>query len=147
MRARRQRQPVTPVTAIIEKFSHDGRGIARIDGKTTFVEGALPEEEVSFLYTRQKSDFAEGKLLNVLKPSQHRVTPQCVHYEVCGGCSLQHLHSELQIHEKQTLLLDLLSRVGHVEAEEILPPLTSENWHYRNKARLSVRFVEKSKKH
>ncbi len=146
MRARRQRQPSTPVAATIEKFSHDGRGIARIEGKTTFIEGALPDEEITFLYTRQKSDFAEGKLATIIKASQHRVEPDCAHYALCGGCSLQHLQVDLQIHEKQNLLLDLLARIGHTQPEQILPPLTSEYWHYRNKARLSVRYVEKKQK-
>jgi 23S rRNA (uracil1939-C5)-methyltransferase len=146
VKRQRQRQPTAPVTATIEKFSHDGRGITRIDGKTTFVDGALPQEEVIFQYLRQKSDFAEGKVLSVLKPSPHRVKPRCEHYDLCGGCSLQHLQVELQIQEKQALLLELLARIGHVEPEQILPPLTAKYWHYRNKARLSVRYVEKKQK-
>lgn len=129
--------------AHIEKFSHDGRGIARIDGKTTFIQGALPDEQVSFQYLRQKRDFDEGKLLNVIEPSPHRVEPRCPHYALCGGCSLQHLDGPAQIHEKQALLKDLLARIGHTEPEQWLEPLSSDLWHYRNKARLSVRYVEK----
>jgi len=143
MKRRRQRLPTEPVTAIIEKFSHDGRGIARIDGKTTFVEGALPHETVTFQYTRQKSDFDEGRLLTIITPSPHRVEPPCPHYALCGGCSLQHLDAAEQINEKQTLLLDVLERVGHCQPETMLAPLTGPTTHYRNKARLSVRYVEK----
>jgi len=143
MRKRRQTLPKTPVTAYIEKFSHDGRGIARVDGKTTFVQGALAEETVTFEYTRRKSDFDEGRLLTVITPSSQRVEPECPHYAMCGGCSLQHLDGTAQIHEKQTLLMDVLARVGHCEPESIMEPLTSDQWHYRNKARLSVRYVEK----
>lgn len=143
MRRRPQRLSTEPVAAQVEKFSHDGRGIARIDGKTTFIDGALPNETVTFRYTRKKSDFDEGALLTVVTPSVHRVEPHCPHYSRCGGCSLQHLDGVAQIHEKQTLLLDILSRVGHCEPDEILEPLTSALWHYRNKARLSVRYVEK----
>ncbi|KTC65927.1 23S rRNA (uracil-5-)-methyltransferase RumA (plasmid) [Legionella adelaidensis] len=132
-----------PVGATIEKFSHDGRGIARINGKTTFIEGSLPGEEVTFIYTRKKSDFDEGKLFEVIKPSPHRVKALCPNYTVCGGCSLQHLDEEKQIEEKQQLLLDLLSRIGHCQPEKILPPLKASAWNYRNKARLSVRYVEK----
>ena len=146
MRRRRRQQilPTTPETAQIEKFSHDGRGIARIEGKTTFIQNALPDETVTFQYTRKKRDFDEGMALSVIEASPNRVEPQCPHYSLCGGCSLQHLDSQAQIHEKQALLLDVLARIGHVQPETILPPLVGDFWHYRNKARLSVRYVEKN---
>lgn len=142
-RRRPQRIPATIHNAEIERFSHDGRGIARIEGKTTFIAGALPGEEVSFRYTQMKADFDEGRVVEVLTASPKRVTPLCPHYQLCGGCSLQHLSEEEQIHEKQALLLDLFQRVGHCEPAQILEPLKSSSWHYRNKARLSVRYVEK----
>lgn len=142
-RRRQQRPSQTPVTTAIEKFSHDGRGIARIEGKTTFIDGALPNETVTFQYTLKKRDYDEGTILSVVEPSPMRVEPNCPHYAMCGGCSLQHLDGQSQIHEKQALLMDLLTRVGHCKPETILAPLTSTLWHYRNKARLSVRYVEK----
>lgn len=143
MTSSKSTQSSTPHTATIEKFSHDGRGIARIDGKTTFIAGALPTETVQFAYTRRKTDFDEGRVLDVVIPSPDRVIPHCPHYALCGGCSLQHLSAEAQIQAKQALLVDVLARVGHCQANEILPPLTADVWHYRNKARLSVRYVEK----
>lgn len=143
MRRRAPRPPETPVTTKVENFSHDGRGIARIEGKTTFIQNALPGETVTFQYLRQKRDFDEGKTLSVIEPSPHRVEPRCPHYALCGGCSLQHLDGASQIHEKEALLMDSLTRIGRVQPETILPALTAELWHYRNKARLSVRYVEK----
>lgn len=142
-RHRRQQLSKEPVTATIEKFSHDGRGIARIEGKTTFIDGALPQETVTFQYTLKKRDYDEGKLISVIEASSKRVEPPCAHYALCGGCSLQHLDGQAQIHEKQTLLLDILARVGHCQPETVQPPLTNSLLHYRNKARLSVRYVEK----
>lgn len=145
MNRRRQQKkpPSTPQFAQIDNFSHDGRGIARINGKATFIQGALPGEQVVFQYTRVKKDFAEGRVLEIIDPSTHRVVPLCPHYIQCGGCSLQHLSVENQIDVKQTLLIDLLQRIGHSQPETILPPLISKSWHYRHKARLSVRYVEK----
>lgn len=132
-----------PIYTVIEKLSHDGRGIARIDGKITFIQGALPGESVIFEYTRQKKDFDEGKVISIEKASDQRATPQCNHYSVCGGCSMQHMNAEMQIMEKEAQLLDLLSRFAHVQPAEILSPLTSDLWNYRNKARLSAKFVQK----
>ena len=144
MRRRKPKPPSsTPVTTRVDKFSHDGRGIARVDGKTTFIQNALPDETVVFQYTQQKRDFDEGRVLSVVEASPRRVEPRCPHYVLCGGCSLQHLDGQAQIYEKQTLLLDMLARIGHCQPDNVLPPLTSALWHYRNKARLSVRFIEK----
>ncbi|MDP1603191.1 MAG: 23S rRNA (uracil(1939)-C(5))-methyltransferase RlmD [Legionella sp.] len=143
MSRKRQRLPVTLKSAEIEKFSHDGRGIARIDGKTTFIQGALPGETVEFQYTQVKKDYDEGRTISILSPSNLRAEPRCPHYEMCGGCSLQHLSEDAQIHVKQSLLLDSLQRIGHTEPDTLLEPLTSSSWNYRNKARLSVRYVEK----
>lgn len=131
-------------TTTIEKFSHDGRGIARIDGKTTFIQGALPQEKVVFQYLKRKRDFDEGRVVSVEVPSPHRVEPKCSHFGICGGCSLQHLEPSMQVHEKQALFLDMLERIGHCQPEAVLPPLLGPVWQYRHKARLSVRYYEKS---
>lgn len=129
---------------IIENLSHDGRGIARIEGKTTFIEGALKDEIVTIEYTRKKRDFDEARVVAVEKASPNRVTPRCPHYGICGGCSLQHMNEAAQIHEKESLMLDILKRIGHLEPEVIIPPLVSPKlWHYRNRARLSVNVVPK----
>ncbi|PWY54393.1 23S rRNA (uracil(1939)-C(5))-methyltransferase RlmD [Legionella qingyii] len=143
MRRAKSKLNPTPQTAQIDNLSHEGKGIARIDGKATFIQGALPGELVEFQYTRIKKDFDEGVLLKVHEPSSLRVEPKCPHYSMCGGCSLQHMSAEEQIHFKQEQLLDLLSRYGHTKPQIVLEPLVSGYWNYRNKARLSVRYVEK----
>lgn len=143
MRRPRFRQDNATYTAAIENLSNDGRGVARINGKATFIQGALPGETVEFQYTNKKKDFDEGRILTVIEASKLRVEPKCPHYQMCGGCSLQHLSEEEQIHFKQSQLLDLLTRFGRTQPQTILPPLTASHWHYRNKARLSVRYVSK----
>lgn len=127
----------------IETLSHDGRGIARPNGKTTFVEGALPGEVVTFNYVRRKKDFDEAYCVSYEWPSSLRAEPLCPHYGVCGGCSLQHIKSNEQISVKEALLLNALSRLGKVAPNEILKPLSDSHWHYRHKARLGVRYVAK----
>ena len=143
MSRRRKPLPKTPQQAMVTDLSHEGRGIAKIDGKITFIQGALPDEEVTFQYLNKKKDYDDGVLLSVDKASSSRKEPDCPNYWMCGGCSLQHLSHEDQIQFKQTQLQDLLSRIGKVSPKEYLSPLKSETNHYRNKARLSVRYVEK----
>lgn len=142
-RTRRQRLP-GPVDSVgIESLAHDGRGVTHVGGKAVFIEGGLPGEEVGFEYLATHRSFDEGRVTDIHRPSADRVTPRCPHFGVCGGCSLQHMAPGAQIHAKQQVLLDNLQRIGGVEPEEILPPLTGPVWGYRGKARLGVKHVIK----
>lgn len=131
----------------ITRLAHDGRGIAKIEGKTVFIAGALPTEEVMFRYTQRKSQFDQGQAVEILKMSDQRITPHCVHADICGGCRLQHLSTDAQVFHKQEMLLDQLEHFGKVTAPAaLLPPLTASPWGYRRKARLSARYVNKKER-
>ena len=146
-RSRRQRLPQDPVETVIETLSHDGRGIARIEGKTVFIDGALTGETVRFLYTKKNSKFDEGKTVEVLaNTSADRVEPKCQHFGVCGGCSLMHMSPEAQLSLKQTTLAEQLSHFGNLTPESWLAPLTGPLWGYRRKARLGVKYVPKKER-
>ena len=124
--------------------SHDGRGIAVLaDGKTTFISGALQGEVVAFKLTKKHSRYNEGETTEVINPSRVRTLPACEHFGVCGGCSMQHMTMDSQIHVKQKILIDQLKHFGRVEAEEILAPISGNPFGYRRKARLGLRYVKK----
>jgi len=127
----------------IDSLSHDGKGVAHPDGKAVFIEGALPGEDVEFEYIRKGRSYDTGRLTKVLTPSPDRVEPGCPHFGICGGCRLQHLDLEAQIRHKQDHLLNCLQRIGNIETDEVLTPLTALPWNYRRKARLGVKFVKK----
>ena len=135
----------TPTTTI-HALSHDGRGIATIDGKTTFLNGGLPTETVTYRINQKRATFNEGDALDILQASAERVEPPCQHAGICGGCSLQHMSPTLQIELKQQTLLDQLKHFGQVVPENILAPLHANSIGYRRKARLGVRFVIKKDK-
>ncbi|MDH3980890.1 MAG: 23S rRNA (uracil(1939)-C(5))-methyltransferase RlmD, partial [Gammaproteobacteria bacterium] len=142
-RSRRKRLP-DPVSHItVESLSHDGRGVAHLDGKTVFIEGALPGEQVGFEYLATRKAFDEARVTDIHQASNDRVVPRCAHFGVCGGCSLQHMEPGAQIRAKQQVLLDNLTRIGGVTPEHVLPPLTGPVWGYRTKARLGVKDVIK----
>lgn len=145
-RTRSPRIDKTPFEADIQDLSHDGRGVARRDGKAVFVSGALPGERVMAEQTAKSRHFDEARALEVLQASPDRVAPRCAHFGVCAGCVLQHLDEEKQILAKQRVLLENLERIGHVTPQSVLPPLTGESWGYRRKGRFSVRRVDKKDK-
>jgi 23S rRNA (uracil1939-C5)-methyltransferase len=129
--------------ADIESLSPEGRGVAHIDGKVVFIDGALEGERVRFKRVRKRGRFDEGSILEVITASAQRVTPKCPHAAVCGGCSLQHLDAHAQILHKQQVLIDQLLHVANATPTEVLPPLSGPTWGYRNKARLGAKHVPK----
>jgi len=144
MGRRRQRLPAEPVTAEIEGWSDEGRGIARVSGKTVFVHGALPGETVRFRYTGRRRQYDEADVLEVKIASDERVQPRCKHFGYCGGCSLQHLASNAQIRRKEQFLVETLEHLGKIKPQEVFRPLLNDTpWGYRRKARLGVKFVPK----
>ncbi|MDY1549397.1 23S rRNA (uracil(1939)-C(5))-methyltransferase RlmD [Luteibacter sahnii] len=134
---------MTPFEATITDLSHDGRGVARIDNKATFVAGALPGERVLLTYRKRHRNYDDAEVVSVIEPSPDRVEPRCQHFGQCSGCSLQHLAPAAQIAAKQHVLAENFERIGKVVPETWLPPLTDEPWGYRRKGRFSVRFVTK----
>lgn len=142
-RRRRQSLPVDPVTLTIERLSHEGRGVARNDGKIAFVDGALPGETVTAVYTSRRNQFDELKLQDVIVAADTRVKPPCDVAGICGGCLLQHLHPQSQLAHKQQVLFDQLKHSAHITQFEVIPALASASGSYRRKARLAVRYVHK----
>lgn len=130
-------------TGIIESLDHEARGIARQEGKTIFVDGALPGEVVDYASFRKKPNYELAHLVAVRQASPARVTPRCPHFGICGGCAMQHMEPSAQVAAKQRVLEDSLWHVGRVRPQTILPPIHGEAWGYRHRARLGVRRVEK----
>ncbi|MGH8455778.1 MAG: 23S rRNA (uracil(1939)-C(5))-methyltransferase RlmD [Stenotrophobium sp.] len=140
---RKKPVPAGEFSADIIDLAQDGRGLARMDGKVVFIADALPGETVRFKYLRGGRDADEGQTVAVTTASPDRVTPQCAHFGVCGGCALQHLAPDRQIEFKQKQLLDALARIGKVQPETVAAPITGKVWNYRRRARLGVKFVPK----
>ncbi|HSZ09374.1 MAG TPA: methyltransferase domain-containing protein, partial [Steroidobacteraceae bacterium] len=129
--------------ADIVDLAHDGRGIARVEGKAVFIEGALPGERVRFRIFKRRRHMDEAGLVDVLVASPHRVVPRCAHFGVCGGCSLQHLSAAAQLAAKERQLLENLQRIGNVQPVSVLAPLRGPEWAYRRRARLGIKYVHK----
>jgi 23S rRNA (uracil1939-C5)-methyltransferase len=134
---------MTTLEADITDLTHDGRGVAHIAGKAVFVAGALAGERVKLRYTGKHRHYDEAAVEEILLASPDRVVPRCAHFGVCGGCALQHLDPAAQIAAKQRALLENLERIGKVQPQALLEPVTDTPWGYRRKARLSVKFVDK----
>ncbi len=130
----------------IESLDQEGRGIAHADGKVIFIEGALTGEIVSYTSYRKKASFELAQMTELYRSASIRVAPKCAHFGVCGGCSMQHLDSRVQVAVKQRILEDSLARIGRVKPENLLPAIYGQSWGYRERARISVKYVIKKGK-
>lgn len=143
----------TPATAAgewlkVESLDLDAQGVAHnAEGMVVFIEGALPFEEVQFNVHRRKNNWEQGTVTAIRRESSQRVRPGCPHFGLhtgaCGGCKMQHLDEAAQVAVKQRALEDNLWHLGKVRPDNVLRPLEGPAWHYRYRARLSVRHVVK----
>lgn len=126
---------------IIEKLDNHGRGICFINNKITFIDNALPNEEVEIEITKESKKYNEAKVINYLKQSDKRVKPLCPYYEECGGCNLLNTSYEETIKFKKEKLESLLSKYSNIDKEiEIIPSINELE--YRNKITLKVKNNE-----
>jgi 23S rRNA (uracil1939-C5)-methyltransferase len=129
--------------AVIESVDREARGITCREGRTVFVDGALPGEIVEYASFRRKRSYEIAHLVRVHRASPSRVEPRCEYFGICGGCAMQHLDLSAQVAVKQRFLEDSLSDIGGVRATQMLPPVHGAPWGYRHRARLGVRNVPK----
>src|SRR5690606_34967402 len=129
------------LTGRVDALNHEGWGVVRGAGKTVFVAGALPGELVEYRIRRRSRSHDEAGLVRVLEAAPDRIEPRCAHFGTCGGCALQHLAPASQLAIKDAGLREALRRIGKVEPQRWLPPLSADPWGYRRRARLGARFV------
>lgn len=123
---------------VIEGAAFKGKGIGKVDGMAVFVHGSMPGDEVKVRIIKKKRNYREGKLLEILSPSPDRISPKCIHANVCGGCSWQHVPYAKQLAYKTQQVTDHIRRIADLETP-VLPALASDKeFHYRNKMEYSV---------
>lgn len=134
----------------VQSMDMDAQGVAhRADGKVIFIDGALPGEWVSVEALRRKAKWEKAQVTALHTVSSQRVRPACPHFGLhagaCGGCKMQHLAPSAQVAIKQRTLEDNLWHLAKVKAQRILRAIEGPAWAYRDRARLSVRYVAKKK--
>jgi 23S rRNA (uracil1939-C5)-methyltransferase len=130
-------------SAVIESLDQEARGVAHVEGKVIFVDGALPNETITYQSRKRKPSYEFADVVEVLQPSNARVSPKCPYFGVCGGCALQHMDAGAQVAAKQRMLEADLWHIGRTKPERVLPAIHGPSWGYRHKARLRARYVPK----
>lgn len=146
MNKRRSKQKIKQYEIDIVKQSNNGDGIGYLDDKIIFVGGAMLGETVIAQRRENHTKYEKAYAVEILKPSERRITPKCMVFSQCGGCALQYMSISDQVSIKQNWLQEVFVQVANIKPKSWLPALTDEPWAYRHKARLGVRFVAKKDK-
>src|SRR2546422_10529578 len=109
--------------ASIESLDREGRGVSHVEGKTLFVDGALPGEIVEFSSYRKKPAWELAQVVRIEKEGTARVSPRCAFFGTCGGGSMQHVEERTEVAAKHRVLEDALWHVGGVRPATLLCPL------------------------
>ncbi len=118
----------------VTDYAAEGKAIGRLDGKVIFVEAAVPGDVADVVITKNKKDWAQGKVIRFKEYSKDRVEPFCMHFGICGGCKWQMLPYQKQLVYKQQEVEENLKRFSKVELPEIFPIIgADETVYYRNK--------------
>lgn len=127
------------VTLLFEDLTHEGNGVGKISGYPIFVPHALPGEEANVKIVKVNKRFGYGKLLDIKKVSQERVTPPCDVFYKCGGCQLQHMSYDMQLEMKRNQVRNVMRKVAHLDHVPVHPVLGMEDpWRYRNKIQIPI---------
>jgi len=123
----------------IQDIGMNGEGIAKINGYTTFVKGALTGEKAKIKIIKVNKDYGYGKLLKVVNASGDREEPICCQFNRCGGCNLQHLNYEAQLNHKLAMVKSTLRK--QLGCEPLIEDIIGMGipYYYRNKAQYPVR--------
>ena len=123
----------------IERLGTSGEGVGRYENFTVFVPQALPNERVLTVIEEVKKTYARGRIRKILQESPARVSPRCEIYDECGGCQLQHLSYEEQLHAKRAQVVDALTHIGKLPQIPVNATLRADDpWNYRNKMQFPI---------
>lgn len=124
------------LTVYIEDLTHDGAGVAKVDGYPLFIAGGLPNETVEVHVLKTLKNYGFAKLKNIVEPSPFRVEAPCPVFYQCGGCQLQHMTYEGQLAWKESMVRNVMKRIGKIEAPVLPVKGMDKPWEYRNKSQI-----------
>jgi 23S rRNA (uracil1939-C5)-methyltransferase len=118
----------------ISDLAYGGTSVAKVDGFVVLIYGGIPGDVAKVEITRKKSNYAEAKVLQIVKESNLRTKPRCSHFGFCGGCTWQNLKYEEQLKFKTRQVKESLKHIGGFADPPVQDTLGSDEvFYYRNK--------------
>lgn len=130
-------------TVKIERSAFGGYGIGKIDGKTLFVDYAIPGDTVKIKITESRKNLDFAEILEIISVSPARIKPECPNFGICGGCSYLCTDYKSEIEIKKRIVADSISRTGKINFDKIpeIEIISSERFHYRSRVKVQHKGV------
>ena len=127
-----------PIEVEISDIAFGGKGLVRVNGLAVFVDQAVPDDHVLIRITRKKRNYAEARVMELIKPSSHRINPPCIYSGFCGGCKWQFLEYSVQLKYKRQHVRESIEHIGLIKDVTVHPTIPSPStFGYRNKMEFS----------
>lgn len=118
-------------------FPNKGKVFLPEEDRTVIVKNTVPGQKIRFSVNKIRKGKAEGRLLEVLKPSEKEIPSVCPHFGQCGGCTYQNLPYEEQLAMKESQIKKMMDEAvnGKYVWEGVKPSPVKQA--YRNKMEFS----------
>ncbi|MGG3561925.1 23S rRNA (uracil(1939)-C(5))-methyltransferase RlmD [Neobacillus rhizosphaerae] len=127
------------IDVVFEDITHDGAGVAKVEGYPLFIPNGLPGEKAKIKVIKTGKGYGIGRLIEIYEKSPYRVDIPSEEKHKYGGCQLEHISYKGQLKYKENQVRQVLTRIGKLEDVVVHPILGMEEpFHYRNKAQVPV---------
>jgi len=119
----------------IKKTAFGGYGIGKNDdGKTIFVDNAIPGDQVKVNIYDDHKNYAFGEIEEITAASSMRIEPECPLFSICGGCSYLNMSYEDELSIKEEIIADQLIRIGKIDENRlpVIKTISSKRFNYRS---------------
>lgn len=119
-------------TVTTEKFLFGGNSLAKIDNKSVFIPYAIPGETLSINIVQHKNDYDNAEIIEIINPSEHRITPPCKYYGICGGCNMMHIDTDYQHELRKQMLTDTFAQFK-IDVSDKIEIIKAKDYNYRSR--------------
>lgn len=119
-------------TVTTEKFLFGGNSLAKIDNKSVFIPYAIPGETLSINIVQHKNDYDNAEIIEIINPSEHRITPPCKYYGICGGCNMMHIDTDYQHELRKQMLTDAFAQFK-IDVSDKIEIIKAKDYNYRSR--------------
>lgn len=117
-------------------YTHDCLGVVKHEGTAVFVKNLILDEEAEIEIIKVLKNYCVGRVVKLIKTSEHREEPVCEVYKQCGGCQLMHMSQLGQKIFKTQRVKETLHKIGHCDVEVLDTIMDDVPYHYRNKVQV-----------
>ncbi len=117
------------IVSKVVDLDYEGQGVIKHEGVVIFVKGLIDEEVAEVEITQLKKNFGQGKIVQIIEKSPHRIT----HHFKLGSLDLLHLSPLKQLQWQIKTTKESFKKIAGIDVEIKHIISNQQTNHYRNK--------------